>query len=117
MGNFIANLKEHLERVGAAADVTIAKFEADFHKLPWNALEWSSDVFTAAARKQVVRDLLLDIEADKATPKQFADYIRKEALRRAMDRSSSTCPASNLVRASFLRAWADLAQHIDLLES
>lgn len=87
----------------------LESFTKSMSENPTYALSWSKDVFAAAARGAVARELINAFAAG-ATLEEWKEEARRNALRMARNPAMSTSPTSNLMDTYLGAAWADAAE-------
>ncbi len=97
-------------RVKRAAD-EIAKFTGKLATSPSPAydLEWSGEVFTAAARLEVGRRMLGSLGREEVDVQAFLRAITDQALRDSRWPKRSTSVVANLMAQEVAATWADWA--------
>lgn len=98
----------------------LSKFREELDKNPVYALEWSNNVFTAAARVEVygrilkaLREQLVEAEGNEAEVLgRMQRACEQQALRYLRSGSSSTSVVKNLVRECEATAYADVSEWI-----
>jgi hypothetical protein len=100
--------KKYLESRRDRCKKIIDSFGEEFRKHPVHALEWSGDVFRAAAEEQVTSQILFGIN-DGRSLAELTTFTIDEALRLSSGQGSSTSPVSNHIAKCVAAAWADMA--------
>ena len=92
------------------------KFTESFAKDPAYALSWGTDAFQAAAKLQVLKQILAALEDGTAT----ADNIRSTMMDRVLHKSKypaqSTSPTSNLIEQYELAACAEILSDLQYVD-
>lgn len=112
-----AALKEKLEREINRALVGVTTWGAQFANQPDRAathLEYSDDLFEAAARVRVFRAALRTLE-QTATYELATQHMLRSLLERARVPTKSTSTSANLLYQSVCSAWADVVDMIQEL--
>jgi len=108
-------LKRFQSQLSAVAG-RLDKFAEDFAKDPAYTLAWSNDTFKAAAKMQLLRELVNALENGNAT----LDNIRATLMDRVLNKSKyppqSTSPTSNLIEQYQLAACAEILSDLQYIE-
>lgn len=101
--------KEINSKLKAAKEV-ITKFKAELDEDPSHALEWSPNVFSAAAKVQILRVALHHVEHATKPVETSIKVAQQEAWRLArFPKSSSNLPAMAMSQA-LMEQWADFVE-------
>jgi hypothetical protein len=107
----------------SSAQTTLTKFSVRFATDPAYALSWSADVFQAAARMKITREIeawMQPGEADASFSARLAvvaDELRREVLRRAKHPEHSTSMPSNEMALAENAARAEWLETIEKLQA
>ena len=73
------------------------KFMVDFHTDPAHALTWGTDVFQAAAKQKVLKQIIAALEQGTGTLDNIRSTLMDRVLHKSKYPAQSTSPTSNLV--------------------
>ena len=123
--SFAARLEQRfalaVDNAKSAAQTTLTKFSVRFATDPAYALSWSADVFVAAARMKITREIeawMQPGESDASFSDRLAivaDELRREVLRRAKHPEHSTSMPSNEMALAENAARAEWLETIEML--
>ena len=107
--------KARFESKADSARLTINKFLAKMMEDPAYALCWSDEVFQAAARLKVAKQIISFFEGNFSA-QQAREYVMDEVLCKSKYPAHSTSPASNLMEQYILAAYAEAVQALEQFE-
>jgi len=116
MTNRLENFLENLQWTMKSDEKTVQKWSDRFVDDPADALEWSAQTFSVAARHKVnvaMEQFLLDARKRKGSDKEAMEALKtmvtEQAWRLARWVEHSTSMASNLMKEELRAAWVEAA--------
>lgn len=90
------------------AQSRLDRFTADFARDPAHALAWGTEVFQAAAKLKILREIIKALENGNGTLDNIRSTLTDRVLHRAKYPPQSTSPTSNLIEQYEMAACAEI---------
>jgi len=102
----MTTLLERFQRLAQYETATIDKFKQELDKDPAYALSWGCEVFAAAAKLRILKQLINALEDEQTTTENIRDHLMGHIMHKSRYPAQSTSPTSNLIEQYELAACA-----------
>jgi hypothetical protein len=102
----MTTLLERFQRLAQYETATIDRFKKELDKDPAYALSWGCEVFAAAAKLRILKQLINALEDEQTTTENIRDHLMGHIMHKSRYPAQSTSPTSNLIEQYELAACA-----------